>query len=129
MRQVIFAIICIMMAIPSFGKPRFKTYEITDSTFVVVFEEMEAKREAPVSRARLMNDGKTYETLEIKNSYENSCNRYGLVFPRQNCLNNTEVELTVGTETFTEDIWKHIVNRLLNDLFGFDYQCPDDKNR
>lgn len=113
-----------MMAISSFGKPRFKTYEITDSKFIVVFEETEAKREVPVSRARLMNDGKTYEMLEIKNSYENSCNRYTLVFPRQNCLNNTEVELTIGTETFTEDVWKQIVNRWLNYLFGFNYQCP-----
>lgn len=122
---MIFAVICIMSAVPSFGKLQFKTYEATDSTFVVVFEETKSKQETQVSKARLMNDGKTYEALEIKNSYKNGFNKYRLVFQRQNVLNNTEVELTIGTKTFTEDIWKQIVKRFIRFLFGPDSQSSE----
>lgn len=125
MRQMIFAVICIMSAIPSLGKLQFKTYETTDSTFVVVFEETKSIQEAPVSKARLMNNGETYEALEIKNSYKNGFNKYRLVFQRQNVLNNTEVELTIGTKTFTEDIWKQIVKRFIRFLFGPDSQSSE----
>ena len=66
------------------------------------------RKKAPSTTSKLYNDGATYEAIEIKNSYENSCNVYKVAFPKQSVLNNTRIELTIDKKTITEEIWEQI---------------------
>lgn len=108
MKQLIIAILCIMTTLPSFGELRFKMLETNDSTTVITLKEKNMRQKAPATASRLYNDGATYEAIEINNSYENCCNVYKVVFPRQAVLNNTRIELTIGKKTITAEIWEQM---------------------
>lgn len=97
-----------MTTLPSFGELRFKMLEINDLTTVITLKEKNMRQMAPATASKLYNDGATYEAIEIKNSYENCCNVYKVVFPRQTVLNNTKIEITIGKKTITEKIWDQI---------------------
>lgn len=114
MKQLIIAILCIMTALPSFGELRFKMLESNDSTTVITLKEKNMRQKAPATASKLYNDGVTYEAIEIKNSYENCCNVYKVAFQKQSVLNNTRIELTIGKQTITEEIWEQISKAALH---------------
>lgn len=119
MKQLIVAILCIMTALPSFSELKFKMLESNDSITVITLKETNMRPSAPATASKLYNDGATYEAIEIKNGYEDCCNVYRLVFPRQTALNNTKIELTIDQKTIREEIWDQISEAALRNYPHF----------